>query len=329
MLSDVSLLTGKTPLIDIRYLYNSHPRHLYAKLENYNSTGSIKDRVAYYIVSKAFRNGTLKPGMTIAEATSGNTGISFAAIAACCGLKCIIFMPNWMSSERINLLNLYGAEIRLVSKEEGGFLECIRRCEELAKERDDIFLPRQFSNLDNVNAHYETTGAEIASTLSAHGLTADCFACGVGTGGTIMGAGSFLKSVNPNTKLHPIEPLSSPTLRTGKKHGHHRIEGIADEFIPDLLKLNQLDSIIDIADSDAIIMAQMLSYRLGLGVGISSGANFLGAVAASNLVGRKCTAVTVFVDDNKKYLSTDLIKPQEMHHDFISSRITLVDYSVM
>ncbi len=194
--------------------------------------------------------------------------------------------------------------------------------EEEAKDNDDVFLPRQFDNQYNCQAHYHTTGPEIWRQCEKFGFRPDAFVAGVGTGGTIMGVGRFLKEKNPGIKLYPMEPENSPTLRTGYKVGKHRIQGISDEFIPSILKLDELDDIVSVDDGDAIIMAQMLARKLGLGVGISSGANFIAAAKIQN-EHPEWNVITVFSDDNKKYLSTDYAREEPVKEGFISSRIGL------
>ena len=188
------------------------------------------------------------------------------------------------------------------------------------------FLPSQFSNDDNVEAHYLTTGPELWWQLKYRDLTPDAFIAGVGTGGTIMGVGKFLKEQDNNLHIHPLEPLNSPTLTTGYKVGKHRIQGISDEFIPSIVKLDHLDSIISVDDGDAIIMAQKLAAELGIGVGISSGANFIGALELQNRMGADKVVVTIFPDDNKKYLSTDLLKRESVKKEFLSPDIELLDF---
>ncbi len=262
----------------------------------------------------------------IVEATSGNTGISFSAVGRALGHPVTIFMPDWLSTERINLIKSLGANIELVSKEAGGFLKSIDLAENMAANDPNVFLPRQFSNVDNVEAHHQTTGPEIWYQLHYKGLIPDAFVAGVGTGGTVMGAGRFLKEMNPDIKIYPLEPSNSPTLSTGCKVGKHRIQGISDEFIPPILELNYLDEVIGVDDGDAILMAQKLSTQLGLGVGISSGANFLGAVKLQNMLGDDKVVVTIFPDDNKKYLSTDLIREEPVGEDFMSPDIELDSY---
>lgn len=305
-------------------MYKEKKRTIYAKAENLNMTGSIKDRMAFHILEQGYKRGILKPGDLIIEATSGNTGIAFASIGRALGHPVTIFMPAWMSEERINLIRSLGAEIVLISRDGGGFLGSIRRAEELAAITEGAFLPRQFSNEDNAEAHYLTTGPEIWWQLRFRSLYPKAFIAGVGTGGTIMGVGRFLKEKYPSIQIHPLEPSNSPTLSTGHKVGKHRIQGISDEFIPSILNLDNLDEIISVDDGDAIIMAQKLSEELGLGVGISSGANFLGALIAQNELGEDEVVVTIFPDDNKKYLSTDLLREEPLKDGFLAPDIKLL-----
>jgi cysteine synthase A len=318
-------LIGNTPLLAINYSYGGEEKTLYAKAENLNMTGSVKDRMAFHIIKKAYERKKLRQGDPIFEATSGNTGISISALGRALGHDITIFMPNWMSAERKNLIKSFGAKIHLISKEEGGFLECINRAEGAALEAEG-FLSSQFSNNDNVEAHYITTGPEIWWQLKSQHLSPDVFVAGVGTGGTIMGISRYLKENNPGLEAHPLEPSNSPTLSTGYKTGKHRIQGISDDFIPSIVKLDQLSKIIAVDDGDAIIMAQRLASDLGIGVGISSGANFLGAVLAQNQLGSEKVVVTLFPDSNKKYLSTDLLAEEPMKNGFISPHIQLLSF---
>ena len=321
----LSSLIGNTPLLAIKFSYAGKPHTIFAKAENLNMTGSIKDRMAFHILEQGYARGILKPGNLIIEATSGNTGIAFAAIGRALGHPVTIFMPDWMSAERINLIRSFGAEIILVSKEDGGFRGSIQRAEALAQSTEGAFLPRQFSNEDNVDAHYNTTGPEIWWQLRFRSLFPHAFVAGVGTGGTMMGAGRFLKEKYPSIELRPLEPSSSPTLSTGHKVGKHRIQGISDEFIPPILDLASLDDIVSVDDGDAILMAQKLARDLGLGVGISSGANFLGAIKVQEELGRDAVVVTVFPDDNKKYLSTDLQKEEPLSEAYFTPRVELLN----
>ena len=317
-------LVGNTPLISIHFRYQGSHRIIFAKSEYLNLTGSIKDRMAVRILEKAYAEGKIAPGHTIAEATSGNTGISFAAIGRMLGHRVKIFMPDWMSQERVHLIRSYGAEVVPVSKGDGGFLGSIRMCEEFAASRDDVFLPRQFSNPANTEAHEETTGPEIWSQLLSVGKRPQAFVAGVGTGGTVMGVGKYLRARDASIHVHAVEPAESPTLTTGCKVGSHRIQGISDEFIPEIVQLRDLNEVISISDGDAILMAQKLATTLGLAVGISSGCNFLAAVKAQGKIAPESCVVTVFCDDNKKYLSTELMSEETPKPDYLSPQIELL-----
>ncbi len=321
---ELSALIGNTPLLAIDFTFQGRQRTIHAKAENLNMTGSIKDRMALHIMEQGYARGLLKPGDLIAEATSGNTGIAISAIGRAIGHPVTVFMPDWMSAERIDLIRSLGAKIILISKEEGGFHGSIRRAEELARTREGVFLPRQFSNHDNSEAHYRTTGPEIWWQLRFRSLYPDAFVSGVGTGGTIMGVGRFLREKRPSIKLYPLEPANSPTLSTGHNVGRHRIQGISDEFIPPIVNLGFLDDVISVDDGDAILMAQKLAGELGMGVGISSGANFLGALQVQNDLGRDAVVVTIFPDDNKKYLSTDLLREEPVKDGFLAPGVNLL-----
>ncbi|WP_448698228.1 PLP-dependent cysteine synthase family protein [Mucilaginibacter sp. AW1-3] len=322
-------LVGNTPMVAIRYRYQGGPeQQVFAKCEHFNLTGSIKDRMALYILEKAYEQGRICPNDTIVEATSGNTGISLAAIGRALGHRVKILMPDWMSLERYDLIKSYGAEVQLVSKDQGGFVGSIQMAEAMGH-YDGVFLPRQFENPYNVEAHERTTGREIGYHLLLKKIRPDAFVAGVGTGGTVMGVGKYLKMLYPDIHIHPLEPAESPTLSTGYKVGSHRIQGISDEFIPGIVKLDQLDSVVRVSDGDAILMAQKLGSELQLGVGISSGANLLGAIKLQQESGSGSVVITVFPDSNKKYLSTDLFKaePPRAHH--LSGLVELTGYEVL
>ena len=322
-------MIGNTPLLAIRLRFRGRERVVYAKAENLNMTGSIKDRMAFHILKKAYEQNRIQPGDTIAEATSGNTGISLAAIGRALGHPVVIFIPDWLSKERIALIQSLGARTILVSREQGGFLGSIRMTQELAEREKTVFLPAQFDNLANSEAHENTTGPEIWWQLYSRSITPDAFVAGVGTGGTIMGTGSYLQRHNPAIKLYPLEPRESPTLSTGYRVGQHRIQGISDEFIPSILRLDELEPVISVSDGDAILMAQKLAASLGLGVGISSGANFLGAVMVQDALGDSAVVVTVFPDDNKKYLSTALLGEEPAQLDHLSPDVELLGYEAL
>ena len=325
----IDAMVGNTPLLAIHFKRLDRQHTIYAKAEFFNLTGSIKDRMALHVLHSAYRTGQIKPGHTIVEATSGNTGIAFAAIGRALGHPVVIYMPDWMSPERAALIQSFGARVKSVSKEQGGFLGSIELCESLAHARDDIFLPCQFSNQANVEAHSLTTGPEIAFQLARIGRGVTAFVAGVGTGGTVMGVGSYLKSQDSSVRVHPLEPAESPTLSTGTKNGKHRIQGISDEFVPPICNLQSMNAVMAIADGDAILMAQKLAGVLGLGVGVSSGANFIGAVRAVERYGPSAAIATVFSDDNKKYLSTDLLREEPVKPGYVSSEIELLGYEAL
>jgi len=315
-------LIGNTPMIGIKYRLQNNEGIIYAKCEQRNYTGSIKDRVSLQILKEAFKENKLKAGDTIVEATSGNTGISFSAIGRLLGCKVTIIMPNWLSVERKQIIESFGANIITVSKEEGGFLRSIAMTQEMAEKDSRVFLPEQFSNIENVKAH-EKTGREIYSQLKDKHSQIDAFIAGVGTGGTIIGVGRGLQELYPNIKIHPLEPKESPTLTTGYKVGSHRIQGISDEFIPEIMNYGKTDEVIQVSDGDAIIMAQKLAQTFGLGLGISSGANLIGAIKLQQKYGFNSVIATVFPDCNKKYLSTDLMKQETLKEEYLAPKVEL------
>ncbi|WP_040398356.1 PLP-dependent cysteine synthase family protein, partial [Cesiribacter andamanensis] len=325
--SNLRFMIGNTPMLELRYRYQGQPGRIWVKCEYYNLSGSIKDRMALHILRQAYQEGLLRRGDTIVEATSGNTGIAFAALGRALGHPVRIYMPDWLSRERSELLESMGAKVRLVSAEEGGFLRSIQLAGEQAEREKRIFQPKQFENGLNCQAHEWSTGPEIWYQLRLLGRTPDAFVAGVGTGGTIMGVGAFLRRHNPHIRLHPLEPAQSPTLSTGRKQGRHRIEGISDDFVPPILKLKELDAIVQAHDSDAIRMAQKLSAQLGLGVGFSSGANIIGAIRLQQELGPEATVVTVLPDSNKKYLSTELLWEQPLREGFISPKVEFEGYT--
>ena len=325
-LAAVHRLVGRTPLIAVRCRLRGRELTIFAKHEIANFTGSIKDRMALHILEDAHARGGIEPGWTIVEATSGNTGISFSAIGRAIGHPVRIFMPDWMSRERVLVIKGLGAEIVPVSNAAGGFLGSIKQADAYAAARDDVFLPHQFESDANVEAHYRTTGPELVDQLARTGLEPTAFVAGVGTGGTVMGVGRLLYERVPGVQVHPLEPANSPTLRTGRKVGKHRIQGISDEFIPAIVKLDQLDPIVDVWDGDAILMAQKLAATAGLAVGISSGANFIGALRVAGELGADAVVATVFPDSNKKYLSTDLCSEEPVKEDYLAPEVEILDW---
>lgn len=322
-MEEINNILGNAPIIKINYIYNNKRKSIYSKLEYYSLTGSIKDRVAYYILKNAKERGELKDNMPIIEATSGNTGIALAALGSYYNHPVYIFMPDWVSKERISLIECYGAKVILISKEEGGFIKCVEESKKLAKKLNG-FLANQFSNHDNILAHYEITGNEVINQVSDE---IGAFVSGIGTGGTLMGTSMRIKEKYPDLLTVALEPDKMPLLSGGKIMKQHKIEGIGDDFIPDLVDKDKIDRIIKIDDEDAINMSRLISKELGIGVGISSGANMIASVLIADEI--DTNVVTVFADDNKKYLSTDLSKEIDNNENFISNKIKLIDYEII
>lgn len=312
---------GNTPMIKIRYEYNGKEKFIYSKLEAYNYSGSIKARIAHYIIKRAYETGELKKGMTIVEATSGNTGIALAAVGQLFGNPVRIYMPDWVSKERSEILKNYGADVILISKQQGGFKKAIEEAIKYSKE-NNAFYSNQFENENNVLAHYETTGKEILENLNGN---IGGFVSGIGTGGTLIGVAKRLKENNSKTKIYALEPDKMPLLSQNRIFGDHKIEGIGDEFIPKIIDRKLIDKVILVNDDDAINMARKIHNDLKIGVGISSGANMLASVIATEE--NSGNIVTVFPDDNKKYLSTDLSRDVDNNPNFISNKIKLIDYT--
>lgn len=317
---------GNSPLVEVSFLYKGKPKKIYAKYEAFNFSGSIKDRIAIHIIKKAYQSGEIKGGDTIVEATSGNTGIAFAAIGRALGHRVRIYMPDWLSFERYAKMELLGAQVIRITKEQGGFVRSIEEARKYAKESGDCYCPEQFTNTENINAHASTTAPEIFNQLKSIGLIPNHFVAGVGTGGTVMGFLKYCKDNKINIKCHPMEPENSPTLTTGgQKIGKHRIQGISDEFIPEILKLNELDEIVSVDDGDAIIMAQKLN-QFGISVGISSGANFIAALKLLDACPENEVAVTIFCDSSLKYLSTDLCRKEPLKLHFLSTDVEITGF---
>jgi len=316
----MNIKIGNTPLIKIKYKYNGKEDYVYTKLEAYNLTGSIKDRVAYYIIKRAYEEGKLKKGMTIVEATSGNTGIALSAMGALFGNPVQIFMPDWVSEERIKLMQMYNATVTLISKEQGGFKKAIEEAERYAKQ-NCAFLSNQFENENNILAHYETTSREIIEDLDGN---ISGFVSGIGTGGTLMGVAKRLKEINDDIKIYALEPDKMLLLSQNKIIENHKIEGIGDDFIPEIVDKKMIDKIILVNDDDSVNMSRKIALNLGIGVGISSGANMIASILAKE--DNAGNIVTVFPDDNKKYISTDLSKPIDNNENFISNKVEILGY---
>lgn len=325
-IKQLELAFGKTPLIEVKVNFRDQIRKIYGKYEAFNFSGSIKDRIAIHILKKAYQNHEIKPGDMIVEATSGNTGIAFAALGRALGHQVRIFMPNWLSAERYQNIELLGAEVIRISKEQGGFIRSIDEARKLASQNDNIYCPEQFTNHENINAHKLTTAPEIFEQLKKLDLDLHHFVAGVGTGGTVMGMLKYCQEHKKSVKCYPMEPSNSPTLTTGgQKIGKHRIQGISDEFIPDIVDLDQLDGIVSVDDGDGIIMAQKLN-RCGLSVGISTGANFIAALKIISERPENEVVATIFCDSALKYLSTDLCRKEPVKLDFLSTDVEILGY---
>lgn len=294
-------LVGNTPVVELKKV-NDTTSTILAKLETLNPSGSIKDVMAFYMTDVAEKKGLLKPGSKIIEETSGNTGISFAMIAALKGYRFVAVMPENMSQERRQLIQSFGAEI-VLTPEEQGFPGALEKLEQLAKENQDAWLPRQFENRDNIDAHREITGKRI---LQAVGKDIDVFVAGVGTGGSLMGVAEALKQANPKVKIVAVEPAESAVMSGGEPH-NHIIQGIGPGFIPKLVNLDLIDEIIPIREKDAVAMTRKLIREEGLMVGISSGANVLASLEIARKSGQGKTIVTLLSDRGERYLSMNVL----------------------
>ena len=318
---NIEKLVGNTPMIKINYEYEGKQGSIYSKLEFYNYSCSIKDRIALYIIQKEKENGKLNDGQPIIEVTSGNTGIAFSAIGALFGHEVHIFMPDWVSLERRKLIEMYGAHVHLVSREDGGFKKALELVDDFADEIG-AYKPLQFDNDLNVEAQYMTTGQEIIDEVP----DVNAFVSGIGTGGTLMGVGKRLKDHNPDSKVFALEPSTLSILKMGMEEGDHLIEGIGDDFIPGIVDEDLIDDSVLIHDCDAINMSKRLAKEFGLGIGISSGANFLASVLMDN---DDLKIATVFPDDNKKYITTKLYAEIDDDPILISNSIKLLSFEVI
>ena len=308
-INELEKFVGNTPLITIKCRYKGRVTRVQCKAEWMNPSGSTKDRPALYMLKNAFANGKLKEGQAICETTSGNMGLSLAWIANFLGFETIICMPKFMSEERKKLLSMYGASLELTDSFEDAF----SRAHEY--EEKGAFLPMQFENETNILAHRNSTAKEIERQTKSF----PAFLSGVGTGGTLTGIGQYLKE-KYDSKIIALEPNESRLLSQKDLLGVHKIQGLADHIVPDNYHSDIVDDIISVKSDDAICMAQRLAQKLGLGVGISSGANFLACI----LTGID-NIITLLPDDNKKYLSTDLAKT--MHSDLVE-QIELLSFSI-
>jgi cysteine synthase A len=294
---------GNTPMMDLAVEHEGRTWRLYAKLEFMNPTGSVKDRIARYIIEKAEERGELRPDSTVVEATSGNTGIGLAMVCAVKGYRLVIVMPEHMSLERQKIMTSLGAELCLTPTAES-FAGARARAEAIAGKDPRVFLPRQFQNEDNTDCHYQTTAVEILRQLA--GIRIDAFVAGIGTGGTLMGVGRRLRAVNPQVKLVAVEPTEAAIFSGGRNMGVHQIAGIGDGFIPEIVDVTMLDWTEAVPGAEAVTMARHISSQYGMMVGVSSGANVLAAIGAVKRLGPEANVVTVLPDRSERYFSTDL-----------------------
>jgi len=300
MAKNILDLIGNTPIVELSKVNNTNSVIL-AKLEALNPSGSIKDVMAVYMIDVAEKKGILKPGNKIIEATSGNTGISFAMLSALKGYQFVAVMPEYMSRERRQMMQAFGAEFVLTPSEEG-FQGALDRLEEVAKENPDAWLPRQFDNADNIAAHRQITGKRILEGVEG---TIDTFVCGVGTGGTLMGVAEALRKVYPEVKIIAVEPAESAVM-SGGKPGVHIIQGIGPGYIPSLMNMDLIDEVVTVTGDEAANMTRMLIKEEGLMVGLSSGANVFAALEAAKKSRKDETIVTILPDRGERYFSMNL-----------------------
>jgi cysteine synthase A len=298
-------LIGSTPVVKLRILPDKNGAEVWAKLESFNPGGSVKDRICLNMIETAERQGKLKPGATIVEPTSGNTGIGLALISAIKGYRLILTMPDTMSEERRSLLSAYGAHL-ILTPDTKGMGGAIHKAEELLQENPDYFMPQQFNNPANPDAHRKTTAQELLKQFKR----IDAFVAGVGTGGTITGVGEVLKDKMKGVRICAIEPAASPVI-SGGEPGYHKIQGIGAGFIPAVLNREIIDEIVQVSDADATAYARRLAAEEGLLVGISSGAACCAALKIAKTLGKGQVVVVIFPDKGEHYLSTDLFSDKQ------------------
>jgi len=296
----VSQLVGKTPLLRLRNIPEKGAAGILCKLEFYNPGGSVKDRIALSMIEDAEKKGSLKPGGTVLEPTSGNTGIGLAMVCAQKGYKLVLVMPEDMSLERRVLLKAFGAEL-ILTPAEGLMLAAIEKAKDLKAANPDYFMPGQFANRANPDAHKKTTAPEIDWDTQGR---FDAFVAGIGTGGTITGVGEYFKEKRPGIRIVGVEPARSPVL-SGGKPGLHRIQGIGSGFVPQVLNRGVLDEIVAVEDEEAYRMTKRLAREEGLLLGISSGANVVAALKVARGLGPEARVVTICCDMGERYFSLE------------------------
>ena len=298
--ADITELIGGTPLVRLNRLSKPGGATIYAKVESFNPGGSIKDRICLNMINEAERLGKLKPGGTIVEPTSGNTGIGLALVAAVRGYKLILVMPESMSMERASLLSSYGAQLVLTAAWEG-MKGSIKEAESIVAQNPSYYMPDQFSNPANPDMHRKTTGPEIVNALDGR---VDAFVAAVGTGGTITGCGEVIRDRHPAAKIVAVEPAGSPVL-SGGDPGPHKIQGIGAGFVPKVLNRTLLDRVVTVTDDEAYQTAKLLAKKEGLLVGISAGANVFAAQKIAEELGPGKNVVTILCDTGERYISIE------------------------
>ncbi|MBI4490465.1 MAG: cysteine synthase A [Deltaproteobacteria bacterium] len=293
-------LIGSTPVVRLRILPAKNDAEVWGKLESFNPGGSVKDRICLSMVEAAEREQKIKPGATIVEPTSGNTGIGLALVAAVKGYRLILTMPDTMSEERRSLLTAYGARL-ILTPDTKGMGGAIRKAEEILLEHTDYFMPQQFNNPANPEIHRRTTAVELLGQFKQ----IDAFVAGVGTGGTITGVGEVLKDKMKGVRIYAVEPAASPVI-SGGEPGYHKIQGIGAGFVPAVLNTQIYDEVITVTDEEAALYTRRLALEEGILVGISSGAACCAALRVARDLGKGHVVVTIFADKGEHYLSTDV-----------------------
>ncbi|HZG55782.1 cysteine synthase A [Paenibacillus sp.] len=309
IVQNITQLIGDTPLVKLNRVVPEDSAEIYVKLEYQNPGASVKDRIAINMIEAAEREGRIQPGDTIIEPTSGNTGIGLAMVAAAKGYKAILVMPETMSIERRNLLRAYGAQLVLTPGPEG-MKGAIKRAEELQAENPSYFMPQQFNNLNNVDIHRRTTGPEIVEAINSLDGKLDAFVSGIGTGGTITGAGEVLRENFPGIHIVAVEPAASPVL-SGGKPGPHKIQGIGAGFVPSILNTEIYNEVITVENDDAFATSRRVAKEEGILGGISSGAAIYAALQVAKKLGKGKRVVAIVPSNGERYLSTPLYNFEE------------------